>query len=108
MRVLAVLVGVDAKGKPTTKVFSWADTRSRNYTEVLRKRFDESETLDRTERGFIQVLARQTTLAAKGMSGRFAKTARWLAFSDYALRLFRRGRYERVDGDQAAVFSIRN
>src|SRR5471030_1225620 len=36
------LVGVDAKGKPTTKVFGWADTRSGKFTEVLRKRFDEA------------------------------------------------------------------
>ena len=29
------LVGVDANGKPTTKVFGWADTQSRQYTTVV-------------------------------------------------------------------------
>ena len=42
------LVGVDAKGKPTTKVFGWADTRSRKQVEVLRKRFGKDSTHNRT------------------------------------------------------------
>ena len=84
------LVGVDAKGKPTTKVFSWADTRSRNYTEVLRKRFDESETHDRTGARFHSSFWPAKLLwLRKECPDVFAKTARWLAFSDYvALRLF--------------------
>ncbi|HSU24422.1 MAG TPA: FGGY family carbohydrate kinase, partial [Pyrinomonadaceae bacterium] len=35
------LVGVDRLGKPTTKVLSWADNRSRDQVTVLRRRFDE-------------------------------------------------------------------
>src|SRR5215204_1250401 len=42
------LVGVDKQGKPTTKVFGWADTRSRKYVSELRKKFDESEIHNRT------------------------------------------------------------
>src|SRR5207244_11036189 len=42
------LVGVDVNGRPTTKVFGWADTRSRKYTDVLRKKFDESSVHNRT------------------------------------------------------------
>ena len=37
------LVGIDAKGKPTTKVYGWADTQSREHVAELRKRFDEGE-----------------------------------------------------------------
>src|SRR6476469_8110887 len=37
------LLGVDAEQRPTTKVLGWADTRSREYSAVLKKRFDESE-----------------------------------------------------------------
>src|SRR5258708_3961459 len=42
------LLGIDAKGKPTTKVLSWADTRSRKYVETLRTRLDENEVHNRT------------------------------------------------------------
>lgn len=42
------LVGVDAKGKYMPKVLGWADTRSRAFTDVLRKRFDEATVHNRT------------------------------------------------------------
>jgi gluconokinase len=42
------LVGVDAKGKPTTKVFGWADTRGHKQVAVLRKKFNEAEVHNRT------------------------------------------------------------
>ena len=32
------LVGIDKKGKPTTKVFGWADTRSRNMFRRFEKK----------------------------------------------------------------------
>jgi gluconokinase len=42
------LVGIDIKGRPTTKVFGWADTRSREQTSVLRRKLDERKTHNRT------------------------------------------------------------
>ncbi|MGB7201203.1 MAG: gluconokinase [Pyrinomonadaceae bacterium] len=42
------LVGVDAKGNHTPVVLGWADTRSRAFTEVLKKRFDETAVHNRT------------------------------------------------------------
>ena len=42
------LVGIDAKGNHTPVVVGWADTRSRAFTEVLRKRFDEAAVHNRT------------------------------------------------------------
>lgn len=84
------LVGVDAKGKPTTKVFGWADTRSREYTAVLRKKFNETETHNRTGARFHSSFWPAKLLWLRNeFPDVFAKTARWLSFSDYvALKLF--------------------
>ncbi len=84
------LVGVDAKGKPTTKVFGWADTRGHKQVAVLRKKFDETEVHDRTGARFhssfwpakLAWIKRDSPLVWK-------KTAQWLSLSDLvALRLF--------------------
>jgi gluconokinase len=84
------LVGVDIKGKPTTKVFGWADTRSGKYTESLRKRFDETVIHNRTGARFHSSYWPAKLLwLRKDFPDVFAKTAKWLSFSDYlALRLF--------------------
>ncbi|MEO6052336.1 MAG: gluconokinase [Pyrinomonadaceae bacterium] len=84
------LVGVDSNGKPTTKVFGWADTRSRKYTEVLRKKFDETETHNRTGARFHSSFWPAKLLwLRKDFPDIFAKTDRWLSFSDYVfLKLF--------------------
>ncbi len=84
------LVGIDAKGRPTTKGFSWADTRSRKYTEILRKRFDESEVHNRTGARFhSSYWAAKLLWLRHEFPDAFARTTRWLSLSDYfALRLF--------------------
>ena len=84
------LVGVDAKGKPTTKVLGWADTRSREYTPVLQKRFDEIVTHNRTGAMFHSSFWTSKLLwLRKESPDVFVKTDRWLSFSDYvALKLF--------------------
>ncbi|MEQ1604391.1 MAG: gluconokinase [Pyrinomonadaceae bacterium] len=84
------LVGVDAKGKPTTKVFGWADTRSGKYTDALKKRFDENETHNRTGAHFHSSFWPAKLLwLRKDFPDVFSKTERWLSFSDYvALKLF--------------------
>ena len=84
------IVGIDSKGKPTTKVFGWADTRSRKYVESLRKRFDESEIHDRTGARFHSSFWPAKLLwLRREFPGVFAKTDKWLSFGDYiALRLF--------------------
>ncbi|MBP9109742.1 MAG: gluconokinase [Pyrinomonadaceae bacterium] len=86
------LVGVDANGKPTTKVLSWADRRSREYSRVLKERFDEATIHDRTGAHF-----HSSFWPAKLLSFRrentaiFEKTSMWLSLSDYiALKLFGR------------------
>lgn len=83
------LVGVDAKGKPTTKVFGWADTRSREQISVLRKKFDEAEVHNRTGARFHSSFwpAKLLWLKGSNTTGRerapFAITDRWLSLSDY-------------------------
>lgn len=78
------LVGVDAKGQPTTKVFGWADTRSRDHVETLRKACDESEVHDRTGARFHSSFwpAKLMWLRSK-QPKQFRATAKWLSFSDY-------------------------
>ena len=84
------LVGVDATGKPTTKVFGWADTRSRKYTYILRKQFDETARHNRTGARFHSSFWPVKLLwLRKEFPDVFAKTVQWLSFSDYvSLKLF--------------------
>jgi gluconokinase len=77
------LVGVDAKGKPTTKVFGWADTRSRAYTATLKKKFNETDVHDRTGARFHSSFWPAKLLwLQREFPGVFARTAKWLSFSD--------------------------
>jgi gluconokinase len=84
------LVGIDAKGKPTTKVFGWADTRSRAYVSQLRQKFEENQVHNRTGARFHSSFwpaklfwLRQTSPET------FHRTAKWISLSDYvALKLF--------------------
>lgn len=84
------LMGVDSSGRPTTKVLSWADTRSRDYSATLRKKFDETDTHNRTGAHFHSSFWPAKLLwLRKDSPDIFAKTTRWLSFSDFvALRLF--------------------
>lgn len=77
------LVGVNAKGRPTTKVFGWADTRSREYTEILRKKFNETEIHNRTGARFHSSFwPAKLIWLRKEFSEVFARTEKWLSFSD--------------------------
>ena len=84
------LVGVDAKGKPTTKILGWADTRSGKYSAVLKKQFDENVIHNRTGAHFHSSFWPAKLLWLRNeFPDIFATTVRWLSFSDLvALRLF--------------------
>jgi gluconokinase len=73
------LMGVDSNGKPTTKLFTWADTRPREYTEKLRRRFDENEIHNRTGARFHSSFWPAKLLWLNGGN----PTAKWLSLSDY-------------------------
>jgi len=77
------LVGIDAEGKPTTKVLTWADTRSREHTEILRTDLNERVTHLRTGARFHSSFWPAKLLWLKGGSERVPfKTTRWRSFSD--------------------------
>lgn len=80
------LVGIDARGKPTTNVLGWADTRSREQTVELRKRFDEAETHSRTGARFHSSFWPAKLLWLKKTESKaFARTDKWLSLSDYIM-----------------------
>ena len=88
------LMGIDSKGRPTTKLFTWADTRSREYTSKLGANFDEPVTHNRTGASFHSSFwpAKLLWLKGRNATGRecalFRHTEKWLSFSDYCqLRL---------------------
>ncbi|MGD9588555.1 MAG: gluconokinase [Pyrinomonadaceae bacterium] len=84
------LVGVDEKGRPTTKVLGWADTRGRDAAAILRCRFDESEVHNRTgARSHSSFWPVKLLWLKKEFPAVWGKTARWLSLSDYlSLRFF--------------------
>lgn len=103
------LVGADMKGKPTTKVFGWADTRSREYSAILKKRFDERSIHNRTGAHFHSSFWPAKLLwLRKEFPDVFAKTAKWLSFSDFvALRLFGEAATSVSMASATGVFDIR-
>jgi gluconokinase len=84
------LVGVDKKGKATTSVMSWADRRSRKYTDTLRKRIDEANAQKRTGARFHSSFwPAKLEWIRHESPAIFTRTDLWLSFSDFvALRLF--------------------
>ncbi len=84
------LVGVDKNGEPTTKVFGWADTRSRKQVAVLRENLNENKTHNRTGARFHSSYWTAKLLWLRQEQPKvFRKTARWLSFSDFlSLKFF--------------------
>ncbi len=103
------LVGVDGRGKPTTKVFGWADTRSRDYVAVLRKKFDETAIHNRTGARFHSSFWTAKLLwLQKEERGIFKRTDKWLSFSDYvALKLFGAAKTSVSMASATGIFDIR-
>jgi gluconokinase len=83
------LMGVDQMDRPTTKLFTWADTRSREYTEKLCRRFDENDIHHRTGARFHSSFWPSKLLWLKGRNPSDsegvdpANTSKWLSLSDY-------------------------
>ena len=78
------LVGIDGDGKPTTKVFGWADTRSRSYVDDLRRKFDEGATHNRTGARFHSSFwPAKLRWLSKESPDVFVATKHWLSFSDF-------------------------
>lgn len=106
------ILGVDSNGKPTTKVLTWADTRSKDKTEVLRKRFDESAVHNRTGARFHSSFWPAKLLSLKGRnpsgSEGASPTVKWLSFSDYlGLKLFNNSTTSISIASGTGIFDIR-
>ena len=103
------LVGVDAKGRPTTKALGWADTRSREYSSLLKKRFDEKTVHNRTGAHFHSSFwPAKLMWLRKESPDAFAKTARWLSLSDFvAMRLFGEAATSISMASATGIFDIR-
>ncbi len=83
------ILGIDKNGSPTTKVFAWGETRPAKYTEKLRIDLDEAKIHNRTGCRFHSSYWTAKLLWLKNERPQdFARTARWISFSDYlALRI---------------------
>lgn len=103
------LVGIDKNGNPTTKVFGWADTRSREYVSVLRENFDETETHNRTGARFHSSYWTAKLLWLRQTQSKvFQKTTKWLSFGDFvALKLFGEAKTSVSMASGTGIFDIR-
>ncbi len=84
------LLGIDAEGNPTTKLFAWAETRPAKYVQDLRDKLDEKAIHNRTGCRFHSMYWTAKLLWLKEeRSEEFDKTDKWISFCDYvALKLF--------------------
>lgn len=103
------LVGINGRGKPTTKVFGWADTRSRKFVADLRKKFDEAEVHNRTGARFHSSFWTAKLLwLQKDFPKIFEKTSKWLSFSDFvALKFFDKAATSVSMASATGIFDIR-
>ena len=81
------LLGLDAAGEPTTHVLMYSDTRSADQVDELKTELDDDEVHDRTGCRLHSSYwpAKFRWLQASNPET-FARTVRWVAFSDYLLR----------------------
>lgn len=84
------LLGMSANGRPTTKLLGWADTRSREYSSLLREKFDEKIVHNRTGAHFHSSFWSAKLLwLRREFPDIWKRTTKWLSFSDYLyLQLF--------------------
>jgi gluconokinase len=103
------LVGIDKQGAPTTKVFGWADTRSKDFIKVLRANFDENEIHNRTGARFhSSYWTAKLAWLCKENPKVFEQTAKWLSFTDYlALKLFDNSATSISMASGTGIFDIR-
>jgi gluconokinase len=93
------LMGVDRAGRPTTELFTWADTRSAAETRGMRAHYDERAYHARTGCFFHASYwpAKLRWLRAT-RSTAFRRTARWISLGEYL--------YQQLHGDVRVSHSI--
>jgi gluconokinase len=84
------LLGVDANGRPTTQLLTWADTRAAQIANSLRSQFDEQEIHSRTGCRFHpSYWPAKLHWLKRERRQEFRDTRCWLGFAEYlCLRLF--------------------
>src|SRR2546422_6415364 len=84
------LMGVDGRGRPTTRVLTWADTRARAAAAALRRELDAVATHARTGCPFhASYLPAKLRYLREADPAAYARTVRWLSLGEYLyLRLF--------------------
>ena len=84
------LMGVDAEGKPTTPLLTWADTRAVREANELRAEFDEADIHARTGCRFHpSYWPAKLRWIQRDQAESFKATRQWLGFAEYlCLRLF--------------------
>jgi gluconokinase len=93
------LLGLDAKGEPTTPIFYWADTRSSEEALALRAELDAEAVWQRTGcRLHPSYWPAKLCWLRRADRAAFAATARWVSFSEYALA--------RLCGDDASSATL--
>jgi len=99
------LLGIDKQGRPTTKVFGWAENRAAKYVSKLREKLDETKIHNRTGARFHSSYWTAKLLwLRKDFPEDFARTAKWLSFSDFvALKLFGYARQTEKSRQDAGV-----
>jgi len=103
------LIGVDADGKATTPVFTWAETRPAKYVQTLRDKLNEPEIHNRTGARFHSSYWTAKLLwLQKEKVEIFKRTAKWLSFSDFvALKLFGAAKTSVSMASGTGIFDIR-
>jgi len=103
------LVGVDKNGEATTKVFGWADTRSRKQVAVLRENLDENKIHNRTGARFHSSYWTAKLLWLRQEEPKvFRQTAKWLSFSDFlSLKIFGKAATSVSMASGTGIFDIR-
>jgi gluconokinase len=84
------LMGVDARGHPTTRVLTWADTRARGAAAALRAELDPRATHARTGCTFhASYWPAKLRYLKEADRDAYARTAKWLSLGEYLyFRLF--------------------
>jgi len=83
------VLGVDAHGKATTPLYTWADTRAAGAADDLRQHLDEKEVHART--GCVlhpSYLPARLLWLSRTFPDQWKNTARWLSFGEYMLLRF--------------------
>jgi gluconokinase len=78
------VLGIDESGRPTTPIYTWADTRCAPQAEELRRKLDEVEVHERTGcRIHTSYLPARLLWLQEEMPEAYARTARWISLAEY-------------------------